>query len=559
MIFIVSSGFIRRNAAYIVTLIFTLMLFSCTSSDEQIIAVVGNNKISSEEFENRYIDYIATTGVDDNLRTRMAILNNMINEILLKEYDDNEGVYANEEFKKEKEWIFKQNLLAFLKDREIYGGIEVSNKELRDAFIKMNQTLTARHLYAKDEEEAEQLYQLLQTGATFDELAQQVFTDSTLRNNGGFIGSFTWGEMDPAFEDAAYELEVNEISKPVKTRTGYSIIKLEEKEFNPLLTEYQYQQKKREIETAIKIRKKNPSERNFIESVFDRKALDIKSKGVEETFKFLRGNNNETENQDKIKNKTVAIYKNEVYDVNDVLTRIKNLPEYHRSNINTTKKLTAAIEGFVAQDILIAEAEERGYDKNKIMLRNYETMMNNLFLKFKAQEIAEKSEVEDSVLRNYYNEHLNFFSTHDEINIQEIIVADKNLAADIYRKLQSGENFGKLAKKYSLREWSAKNDGEIGFAPISKFGILKVTLWESSVGEIIAPQKIDDYFGIFKILGKRKSEPIAYEDIEQEVLDVYKNDRKNQLLFDYIDHLKEEIKVQVNEKLLSSLTFDLPN
>lgn len=549
----------KRSIILLISVLIFLFAQSCSTHEEEIVAKVGDHEITVDEFEQRYTDYVVFAGAEDNMRTRKAILNNMMNELLLKYYDDNEAVYQNEEYQKEKEWTYKQALLAFLKDREVYGNIDATDKEIREAFVKMNQTLKARHLYAKTKEEAEQLYQLLQTGASFESLAAQVFTDSTLRNNGGYVGEFTWGDMDPAFEEAAYSLEVGEISEPVKTRTGYSIIKLEEKEYNPLLTEYQFLQKKSQIETTIKIRKKKPSEQNYIDSLFDREKFEIKNDGVSTVLNSLSENFYNLENIQNFENQQVAEYKGETIYADEIIEKIDNLPEYHRKNIRSPKTLNAAIEGFVIQDILIEEAESKGYDDNQILQRKYDTMLNNLFLKYKVGEVAQKSEVEDSLLKEYYGNNLDFFSTHNEINIQEIILDDKNLANQLKDRLIVGEDFGKLAQEYSLREWSAKNNGEIGFAPLSKFGILKSTFWDASVGDLLGPREIDGYYGLFKILGKKESKPIEYNSIKEEVLKVFREDRQNQLLFKYISHLNDSVDTYIDEDLLSSLNFKLLN
>ncbi|MDZ7763008.1 MAG: peptidylprolyl isomerase [Melioribacteraceae bacterium] len=461
--------------------------------------------------------------------------------------------------KKKKEWTYKQALLAFLKDREVYGNIDATDKEIREAFVKMNQTLKARHLYAKTKEEAEQLYQLLQTGASFESLAAQVFTDSTLRKNGGYVGEFTWGDMDPAFEEAAYSLEIGEISEPVKTRTGYSIIKVEDKEYNPLLTEYQFLQKKSQIETTIKIRKKKPSEQDFVDSLFDREKFRIKNEGVSTVLNSLSENFYNLENFEDHENQPVAEYNGKIIYADEIIGKIEKLPEFHRTKIRSEKALNAAIEGFVIQDILLQEAESKGYDDNEILQRKYDTMLNNLFLKYKVEEVAKKTEVEDSVLKKYYENNLDFFSTYNEINIQEIIVDSKNLANQLKDRLAAGEDFGKLAQEYSLREWSAKNNGEIGFAPLSKFGILKCTFWDTSVGDLLGPREIDGYYGLFKILGKKESKPIEYNSIKEEVLKVFREDRQNQLLFKYISHLQDSVDTYVDEELLSSLNFKLLN
>ena len=81
-----------------------IIIFSCLSiftfsqqGDNQILATVGNHNITLSEFNERYTNYLFSAGVKDNIVVREAILNNMINEILLYHYDSNEKIYSNKE------------------------------------------------------------------------------------------------------------------------------------------------------------------------------------------------------------------------------------------------------------------------------------------------------------------------------------------------------------------------------------------------------------------------------------------------------------------------------
>src|SRR5690606_2587364 len=116
---------------------------------------------------------------------------------------------------------FRRKLLIDLYvRRSIYDSIEVAESDLEEVFGRINTSIKARHLYAPTLAQAESLYDRLLSGETFEDLAREVFSDSLLASTGGSLGYFTFDEMDLAFEDAAFALEIGEISRPVRTAQG---------------------------------------------------------------------------------------------------------------------------------------------------------------------------------------------------------------------------------------------------------------------------------------------------------------------------------------------------
>lgn len=71
-----------------------------------------------------------------------------------------------------------------------------------------------------------QLREQILNGDSFEQLAIQ-WSDDGSAVNGGALGVFGPGEMTPTFEDAAFSLEVDEISFPVITPFGVHIIRLD--------------------------------------------------------------------------------------------------------------------------------------------------------------------------------------------------------------------------------------------------------------------------------------------------------------------------------------------
>lgn len=73
---------------------------------------------------------------------------------------------------------------------------------------------------------ADSIYQAIIGGADFEELAKKYSDDKRTSANGGLLPWIAPNQSLKEFEDAAYALNIGEISKPVLTAAGYHIIKL---------------------------------------------------------------------------------------------------------------------------------------------------------------------------------------------------------------------------------------------------------------------------------------------------------------------------------------------
>ncbi len=75
--------------------------------------------------------------------------------------------------------------------------------------------------------EAERIRQMALAGEDFEELARRFSQEPGAQESGGDLGWFRRGDMVDAFEDAAFNLAVDEISETVETPFGFHVIKVE--------------------------------------------------------------------------------------------------------------------------------------------------------------------------------------------------------------------------------------------------------------------------------------------------------------------------------------------
>lgn len=112
----------------------------------------------------------------------------------------------------------------------LQSQIEVTDEQVQTYFDENKANLggsaeqvRASHILVADKELAEDLLAQLKNGADFAELAAEYGTDAT-NTRGGDLDFFTRDAMVAEFSDAAFALEVNELSDVVQTEFGYHII-----------------------------------------------------------------------------------------------------------------------------------------------------------------------------------------------------------------------------------------------------------------------------------------------------------------------------------------------
>ena len=89
----------------------------------------------------------------------------------------------------------------------------------------MSNKIKCSHILVKKQNEAITVLDRIKNGEKFGKIAKELSLDSGSAKRDGNLGYFSKGKMVKEFESAAFNLQVGQISEPVKTQYGYHIIK----------------------------------------------------------------------------------------------------------------------------------------------------------------------------------------------------------------------------------------------------------------------------------------------------------------------------------------------
>lgn len=202
---------------------------------QEVLFTVGNQSITTEEFKAVY-EKNKGVGAALDPKTPEEYLDLYINfklkiaEAYAQQRDTATG------FKNEFGGYRAQLAKPYLSDQ----GAE--DELVRQAFERMQEEVRAAHIMIALEANAlpsdtlkayKQLLELrksILSGKTkFENAARESSADTWSAKNGGDLGYFTVFNMVYPFESAAYDLEVGDLSMPVRSQYGYHLVKLLER------------------------------------------------------------------------------------------------------------------------------------------------------------------------------------------------------------------------------------------------------------------------------------------------------------------------------------------
>ncbi|MCX7698820.1 MAG: peptidylprolyl isomerase [Candidatus Goldbacteria bacterium] len=205
---------------------------------------------------------------------------------------------------------------------------------------------------------------------------------------------------------------------------------------------------------------------------------------------------------------------------------------------------TEFLEYLINRKLMALEAREKGYAERNDVKVKYEWDFDDIISHdFYKENIEKKSKVSTAEARDYYNKNKSDFV---EIKAQHILIKNKDLARNVYKKIMGGENFDDMAKKYSEDEVTKSAGGNLGYftkgVMVKEFEDVAFSLGKDQVSE---PVKTIYGYHIIKVLDRRQ---ISFEESKDKIINMVQNKKLKNNFESMLKQLKSKYKVVVNEE-----------
>ena len=529
--------------------------FNCAKQKEAL-AIYDGGIVTINDFLNNYRNYLKATGIKDNMPSRKLILNNVIHEkIALAEFNKNE-MDKSISFIENQNLIYEQLLLNDLFEKEVLREVQFSDKQLVKYFTDENTLYHIKQVFAETIETAMQYYNLVQSGTPFEELVDlNKITEANCD-----LGFVSLSDVHPQFRKTVQQLKPGEFSLPIKGKYGYTVLKVEEKRVKLLLTEYEFAKQKNVLKEKLAIEYQDSLRNDYVSKMA--KALNIV--WFEDNLPYLFDIIKKAESKDDLPvhydvhghfSEPICSIEGTNYNYYGLLPFILKSRQEHIKAVREIASMKDFVAGIIVREQLLAQARDMKLDNSQKFQQQYNKKITKLKIDNWTQNFTDTVKFSEADYSDYYDTNAAEFRIPLRRNVYEICLPDKEIANRCIQQFHEGEDFSKIASKYSQFHQKKSPDGYLGQLSSEELGKYGASVFTAPIGEIVGPFRFDGAYYLFLSTEEIPGQLLSIQQARPIIEKRYRQDLARKKMMDYFLIKEKKYHVQINYQILKSIQY----
>ncbi len=534
-----------------------------------VLAEVGETPIHASQLR-RYEERLA-----ESLRSRKAgvegprqHLQALIDKEILIQEAAARGWDRDPEMRRKLHREWTERLVNEFLAREVDAKVTLEDQEVRDHYLETgrDRAVKAAKIVVESREEAEEIVGLLEGGVDFGELARQRSIHRPTAEEGGRYAGYATGDQMPlaVMQEKVYPLAVGQITEPISLPGGtYGVFTVVEEIPVPL------ERVRSVVETELHRQKARLRSTELGREL--REALDLQPR--EDGFDLLEARLESEERAFSEADRTTVLYEFDggTITVGDLVDSAReNYREFSGEAREQARWFAESV--LVPRALIVQAALNAGIDREPKMAAWRRAREDERLLTVIRKEVTGEVQADGDEALRFYEQNHGLFVPHENLALDEILVATPEEAAAFRDRIEAGEDLRLLAAQHTLRRLAAPDSGRFhlhwyqrdvhtalfeaarGAAPGDLVGPVEV---EMPASEAAAPGGAEGrYYSVFRIVESTLGAgPRPFAEVEARARAMVLRRKRDAAFYRFLGELRKryEPRVRIHEEHLSAL------
>ena len=445
---------------------------------------------------------------------------------------------------------WRQHLVDAYRQIALVPNVQVSEEEVRDHFADsgLDRKRQMAGILVEEDSTAKQIYERLEAGGDFAQLAAEYTIDERSASQGGVLGFI---DLEQARrlqipDELFRSLPNGQLSPILPMGTRYQIVRFLQDQPVPL------EKKRQQIRNMLYERKRLEQERAEIASLIRKLDVQLVAEGLELLLDkaALHTRVRLTHLTDEEVGQPLFTYKGGQISLGDYLNALwGDMRALSGWGVRDRAEVVDTARELVLTPVLLAEAAQRaGLEEMADGQQRWQEIRTEFMIKqLRQEEVVDQSEASLEEARDFYENNEDLFREPAQYIVVEVLVETEVEAVGLLRAIAQGATLGALAQKHTIRPGMKEEDGLLHLGEYERLTLPRLfkAVKAADLDKITGPVHVEDGYSIFKVLNRQGGEVSPFFQVEKKARALVRGEKREQLFEELIDDLLDKYKERI--------------
>ena len=516
-----------------------------------VVARIDSTSISAAEMRDFVVQMpqsLRLQGQGDPARKRY--LHSMLAKYLLVLEAKERGLDTAQVVQTKVMHYWRQHLVDTYRQLALAPNVQVSEEEVGAYFAHsgLDRKRQMAGILVEEDSTAKQIYEQLETGEDFAQLAAEYTIDERSASQGGILGFI---DLEQARrlqipDEVFRSLPSGQLSPILPMGTRYQIVRFLQDQPVPLA------EKRQQIRDILYERKRLEQERAETATLARKLDVQLVPEGLEILLDkaALHTRVRLAHLTDEEVDQPLFTYDGGQIALGDYLNALwKDMRALSGWGVRDSAEVIDTARELVLMPALLAEAAQRaGLEEMRDGQQRLAEIRTEFMIKqLRQEEVIDQSEASQEEARDFYDDNEELFREPAQYIVVEVLVETEVEAAGLLHAITQGATLGMLAQKHTIRPGMKKEDGLLHLGEYERLTLPRLfkAVKAADLNKITGSEHVEGGYSIFKVLNRQGGELSPFFQVEKKARALVRGQKREQFFEDLIDDLLDKYKERI--------------